>query len=236
MSDSLVPVGLSLAIVTGVTKLEMTRPEAASLLKIALILLAAGNLADAYYSRKLQPVPRAVLQPQPTADAEERPWWRSPPKLAASETNVQEWFDDWQRVCEWVAAETPRDAMFWTPREQQTFKWYAGRAEAVTWKDVPQDARGIIEWKRRLDEVYPRDLAHRQHGLAAFDDTTLVNLAQRYRAKYILLDRKRASRRIALPKVYPLLADENRTFEIYRVPDAELPVPAASIPVPEGER
>ncbi|HEY2416110.1 MAG TPA: DUF6798 domain-containing protein [Pirellulaceae bacterium] len=220
MSDSLVPVGLSLAIVAGVIKLETKRPEAAALLKVALILLAAGNLAEAYYSRKLQPVPRAVLQPQPTADSEERPWWRAPPKLATSETSIQDWFRDWQRVCQWVAAETPADALFLTPQEQQTFKWYAGRPEVVTWKDVPQDARGLLEWKKRLDEVYPRDPEHRQHDLAAFDDAALVNLAQKYGAKYVLIDRTRADRPIRLLKMYPLLVDENPSFAVYRVPEA----------------
>jgi hypothetical protein len=220
MSDSLVPIGLSLAIVAGVIKLETTRPETAALLKVTLIVLAVGNLADAYYSRKLQPVPRAILQPQPTADAEERPWWRAAPKAAASETNVQDWFRDWQRVCQWIESETPADALFLTPREQQTFKWYAGRPEVVTWKDVPQDARGLLEWNKRMDEVHPRDPAHRQHDLAAFDDATLVSLAQKYGAKYVLIDRSLAGRKIGLPRVYPLLMAENRTFEVYGVPEA----------------
>lgn len=220
MSDSLVPVGLALGIVAGVMKLEATRPDAAALLKMVLILLAAGNLADAYYSRKLQPMPRAVLQPQPTADAAERPWWRSQPKLGATETSIVQWFDDWQRVCRWVASETPSDAICLTPREQQTFKWYAGRAEVVSWKDVPQDARGIMEWKKRLDEVYPRDVAHRERDLAAFDDAALVSRAHQYGAAYIVLDRTRGGRGVGLPKLYPLVADENRSFEVYRVPEA----------------
>jgi hypothetical protein len=202
-------------------KLETTRPDAAALLKVVCILLAAGNLADGFYSRKLQPMPRAVLQPQPTPDSEERPWWRAAPKLGAGETGLRDWFRDWQRVCTWVTAETPADALFLTPREQQTFKWYAGRAEVVTWKDVPQDARGLIEWKTRLDEVYPRDPEHRQHDLAAFDDAALVRIAQKYSAKYVVIDRTRGGRQIGLPKVYPLLASENPSFEVYRVPEAK---------------
>jgi hypothetical protein len=188
-------------------------------------------LADAYYSRKLQPVPRAILQPQPTADSEERPWWRAPPNLAANEPNIRDWFRDWQRVCQWIEDETPSDAKFLTPREQQTFKWYAGRAEAVTWKDVPQDARGLIEWKKRMDDVHPREAAHRQHGLAAFDDLTLVGRAQKYGARYIVIDRRRGGRQIGLPRVYPQLGDENSSFEVYRVPES-MPVPEAVFPVP----
>jgi hypothetical protein len=57
---------------------------------------------------------------------------------------------DWLDVCRWVAAEAPADALVLTPNESWAFKWYAARAEFVTFKDVPQDAAGIIEWNRRL--------------------------------------------------------------------------------------
>ena len=123
-------------------------------------------------------------------------------------------------MCAWVARETPEDAIFLTPREQQTFKWYAGRAEVVTRKDVPQDAAGLIEWKHRLDEVYPRDQEHHLRDLAAFSDEELVEIARRYGAAYIVVDRTRSRRRIHLPQVYPLLAEENPAFAVYRVPEA----------------
>ena len=105
--------------------------------------------------------------------------------------------------------QTPADALFLTPREQQTFKWYAGRAEIVSWKDVPQDARGLIEWKQRLEEIYPRDQAHQQRDLAAFSDAELLQLARKYRATYIVIDRTRSGRRIGLPKVYPAGDEES---------------------------
>lgn len=61
---------------------------------------------------------------------------------------------DWIDVCRWVEGNTPQDALCLTPRYANfTFKWYAERAEYAIWKDCPQDAVSLLEWKRRLDLV-----------------------------------------------------------------------------------
>lgn len=57
---------------------------------------------------------------------------------------------DWYEACDWARTETPPDTLFATPRSGWAFKWYAHRAEYVTFKDCPQDARGILEWNERL--------------------------------------------------------------------------------------
>jgi hypothetical protein len=57
---------------------------------------------------------------------------------------------DWRDVCAWIRAETPQDALFLTPNEAWAFRWFAQRAEYVSFKDCPQDAPGILEWNRRL--------------------------------------------------------------------------------------
>lgn len=59
-------------------------------------------------------------------------------------------FENFASACRWVAANTPPDATFVTPTNQQIFKWYSNRAEVACWKDAPQDAIGIVEWKRRI--------------------------------------------------------------------------------------
>ena len=59
-------------------------------------------------------------------------------------------FAAWRVMCDEVvaSAEIPPDARFITPRLAQTFKWYTGRAEVATWKNIPQDAKAIVEWRR----------------------------------------------------------------------------------------
>jgi len=204
MSDSLVPVGLALGIVAGIAKLEESRTAVAACLNVAAIMLAVANLAEAYYGRAHEPVPPAILQSRP-----------------AMEGNTREWYRDWMHVCEWINEKAPAEAIFLTPREQQTFKWYAGRAEVVTWKDVPQDARGLIEWKKRMDEIYPRETVHHEHDLAAFKDSELIDLARKYGATYIVIDRTKARRRLALARVYPGGNEVNASFEVHWVPETQ---------------
>jgi hypothetical protein len=74
--------------------------------------------------------------------------WIQHPEVPAGYTPDQ--FQDWQLACDWMRINAPADALVLTPRESFSFKWYAQRAEYVTYKDCPQDARGIIEWNRRL--------------------------------------------------------------------------------------
>ncbi|MGE5194781.1 MAG: DUF6798 domain-containing protein, partial [Deltaproteobacteria bacterium] len=60
---------------------------------------------------------------------------------------------DFVDTCRWIEQHTPSDALFLTPRDNVGFKWYAQRAEYLTWKDCPQDAAGILEWARRYNRV-----------------------------------------------------------------------------------
>ena len=76
----------------------------------------------------------------------QRPW----PPADTSVVNL----DEWRELCEWIAAETPPEAVFLTPRLAQTFRWYAGRAEVANRKDIPQDAAGLVEWWRRVTRIY----------------------------------------------------------------------------------
>ena len=121
----------------------------------------------------------------------------------------------WLRACDWVAhsGQIPPDALFITPGRNQTFKWYAGRGEVANWKEIPQDAVAIVEWWRRIDDLY---LAGRHQpndeSLADLGAERLKQLGEDYGADYVmtvvtdpLLD---------LDAVY-----QNRSFVIYRLPD-----------------
>jgi hypothetical protein len=86
---------------------------------------------------------------------------RNPSRLPAEE------LADWEDVCRWIRRSLPQaDVSVLTPPESWAFKWYAERPEYVTRKDCPQDAAGIVEWRRRMDERWQwlqalRDSLHR---------------------------------------------------------------------------
>jgi hypothetical protein len=121
----------------------------------------------------------------------------------------------WWRACHWVAqsGNVPRHARFLTPRLAETFKWYAGRAEVVNMKEVPQDARAIVQWWRRLLEIHgtgSNDPASRWHqSLADLGAARLKELGAKYQADYVLT---LADPRLPLQAVY-----ENETYIIYRL-------------------
>ena len=78
--------------------------------------------------------------------------------------------ENWVDVCQWMRRNTPDNAIVLTPTRSHGFKWYAERAEYVTWKDCPQDAPGILEWHRRLRFVRQWELDSRADGRFAGDD------------------------------------------------------------------
>lgn len=111
--------------------------------------------------------------------------------------------ESWRDVCHWIRKETPRDALFLTPRPFGTFNWYAERADAGVWKNVPQDARSLVEWRRRLNELY-------------FDGAVWLNyvplerirrFARKYDVDYLVTYREPP---LALPQVYA-----NNDFVVY---------------------
>jgi hypothetical protein len=50
----------------------------------------------------------------------------------------------------WIRSSTPAGSVVTTPRFVRGFKWWGHRAEFVSHKDCPQDAAGIVEWRRRI--------------------------------------------------------------------------------------
>ena len=118
----------------------------------------------------------AVRRPLPTVPRADRlPHYRS-----------------WRLACRWIAqsGEIPADACFLTPRLAQTFKWYTGRAEVVTWKDIPQDPRSIVAWWNRLQDIHATgsmapDERWRE-SLAELDEARLRALGRKYGANYLL--------------------------------------------------
>jgi hypothetical protein len=193
LSDVLVPIGVALAGIDLLARWQLSRP-AWHAVALAISLLVAGlPLADTIWRRH--------EYGRPPADA----------NLA----NLAEW-QDWKKLCTWISAETPADAVFLTPRLAQTFRWYAGRAEVVSRKDIPQDARGIVEWWRRMNLIHgaePGSLSRWRPSLAQLGAQRLQDLGTQFGADYVVTSAYPA---LNLPRVGP----SSPSFAIYRLSES----------------
>ncbi|MEZ6107770.1 MAG: DUF6798 domain-containing protein [Pirellulaceae bacterium] len=108
-ADVLVPIAVSLAAVRG---LESWRAWPRSIQIAALPFGALGVLivCGTVLEQRGDGRPRADQQTLPTSP---------------DQTNSREILDDWRQVGQWFQNETPAGTLVITPREQQTFKWYA---------------------------------------------------------------------------------------------------------------
>jgi hypothetical protein len=123
---------------------------------------------------------------------------------------------DWIAVCEWVDRTLPKEEILLTPRNQQSFKWYANRAEVVNWKDVPQDADRLVEWSRRFFDVFPLRLGTVRVTVKYAD---LIRFRKEYGARFIIVDRRYSGESLPLVQIYPVAPYEsNETYGVYRLP------------------
>ena len=169
MSDVVVPLGVSLGGCSLIASALSERPAAGRRwLALATVIVAIhfGYLATL---RAVQSVPRAD-------------------RLAN--------YECWRHACGWIAGpqNIPPGSRFLTPRMSQTFKWYTGHGEVLTWKDVPQDARSLAEWWRRMKDIYthpdqPDDLCW-YPSLASQGEQRIKAICKRYEADYVITTAK----------------------------------------------
>lgn len=223
LSDAFVPLGAALGGVSAVLALRSDSPQYPRSLTVAIAIAVAG-ISAVVLARREQPLPGAWNQPHPFAElragsdasaaaaiheltiSSRRP--RLPDSPAAQ-------FQDWRDACRWISENTPANAKFITPKRQQTFKWFAGRAEVVNWKDVPQDSAGLAAWNAAYRELYPPLTA--RIDLAAHSDAELIAFAHKYGAGWILLDAARSPRPLRIQRLYPP-PGEFSSYEVYQVP------------------
>ncbi len=149
--------------------------------------------------------------PRPRADR------RALPNYPDDAVRTLETYKNWRKVCDWIAENTPVDATFITPDQQQTFKWYAGRSEVVCWKDIPQDSNGILQWRKRLVELYEPQRRY-ESGLMSYSDEQLRELANRYGASYLLIPQRQvdlAATPTQLKQVYPVDPNSKSTYVVF---------------------
>ncbi len=95
----------------------------------------------------------------------------------------------WADICDWTRDHTPVDACFLTPRNAASFTWRTGRREVVSWKNSPQDAASLIEWRRRIVDCFSRDggLVELERSTASLGAERLRAVAVRYGADHVIL-------------------------------------------------
>jgi hypothetical protein len=103
-------------------------------------------------------------------------------------------FADWRAACRWVvdSGKIPGDAKFLLPRDAQTFKWYTGRIDVVTWKDVPQDAKSLNRWWDMIQDIYATSYPEGPRWyepLTEIGTKRMRELGTKYGADYVLSER-----------------------------------------------
>ena len=136
IGDVLLPAGMAVGLLLTLHLVRSQRPRWLGATSLVLVLWISG---DAIRNIGLGARPLSLQQQI----------WNG-----MSDRDLQRVDDDWIDACVWVRENAPADSIFLTPRRQQTFKWYAFRPSVATWKDVPQDADGLVEWWQRQKDVY----------------------------------------------------------------------------------
>lgn len=95
----------------------------------------------------------------------------------------------WRDACDWIANHTPADACVLTPRGASSLTWWTGRREVVGWKNSPQDAASLVEWRRRIVDCFSRDggFANLERSTAALGAERVRRVADAYGATHAVV-------------------------------------------------
>ncbi|MCC6494038.1 MAG: hypothetical protein IT424_13570 [Pirellulales bacterium] len=137
--------------------------------------------------------------------------------LAPPAAQKMEDFASWRGACDWIRENTAADATFLIPRSGQSFKWYAARADVANYKDVPQDAASVVEWRRRCRELFPLvgagETAQMQSSPEQWGTQRAKSLAAKYGAAYVVA---RSFPPLDLKVVYPPAGDAaDSSYAVY---------------------
>lgn len=187
LSDVFVPLGVSLLGMVALAARSQKYPHAVAWGSVLIAFALLGQTVQCVRAELGQPIPRADLQ--------------------GAIHSEQQW-QEWREACDWIRENTHQDAVVLSPFDHQTFKWYAHRAEVVTNKDVPQDARGLVDWWNRLNQVrtWQQCLTTEDYQQRASE------LITRYRADYVLVRRSPTGPSISHPIAY-----QNASYLVHRV-------------------
>ncbi|MDR3234756.1 MAG: hypothetical protein LBT46_14035 [Planctomycetaceae bacterium] len=94
---------------------------------------------------------------------------------------------DWYDLCRWIKTNTAKDVRFWIPRDATTFKWYAQRSDTGVWKDIPQDAAGVVRWRKAMNDLFTYKNAN---GVLCTDRLLTTLLAEKTPEELLLLKKE----------------------------------------------
>ncbi len=206
LSDAFIPLMSAMLLVSVIVRSPM--PFMARVAASGVLVIATVAVFWSSYRRSAIGIP-------PSASHELLGW-----NTTATPAEQRQSFEDWVAVCQWIEMSTAADEVFLTPRHQQTFKWYASRAEVVNWKDVPQDVESLIEWRYRYSAVFPPRLGRRRTSIR-YD--VLRELADKYDVRWMVVDRRVVGRNLPLVRVYPTNENDNPTYAVYALPASRNP-------------
>jgi len=188
LADAAVPLGVALLAALWISRLRDARSPQARWIAATLLVICGIHLGAYCFERPPGTMPRGDKRVQ---------------------------HPEWRLACEWIAQSPiiPPHATFLTPVESQTFKWRTRRAEVVTRKDIPQDARTIVAWWRRLEDIHGTKTGDPEHewyaSLTELGAERIEQLGAKYDARYLLTE---AEPRLPLELLYA-----NRVYAVYRL-------------------
>ncbi|MDO4583762.1 MAG: hypothetical protein Q4D62_06625 [Planctomycetia bacterium] len=106
--------------------------------------------------------------------------------------------ETWLALAEYVRENTEPDTIFVVPYTTRTFTWYTHRPVVGVWKDIPQDAAGLVEWWNRMQiQFYGVDMNSpmRSYGrlrtFGLLPESRLEKIAKKYgeKCRYIVTPR-----------------------------------------------
>jgi len=177
LSDVMVPLGAALAWGLLIARYWPRMKDVAGTLIAAAVVLILVTIGTTWQRMEVAPYARADLQ------VDVAPYYEA----AAGEYGQ---IDQWHEITKSIRQRTPADAVFMTPPLQYTFKWNAHRAEVVNFKDIPQNAAGIVKWRRRFLDLYTYAGEELPVivSLVHLSDAEIRRLARKYNATHMVID------------------------------------------------
>jgi hypothetical protein len=132
----------------------------------------------------------------------------------------------WADICSWVRDHAPADACFLTPRGAASFTWRTGRREVVSWKNSPQDAASLVEWRKRIVDCFSRSgsLVEMERSTVSLGADRVREVSSRYGADHAIVP-------LDAPLLESIPGDRlhaNGTYAVYRLRPAAAPASPAA--------